>query len=330
MIVRREAPDTQAGHWARRAEMGSLLGMRILYQVARRLGRWPFRAVLAPVIAYFFLTQRQRRAASRTFLARVRAAQGLPPPSSWLVFRHFWTQGEGILERVLTWDPHAAPARFRRHGREAVAEVLDSGRGILLIGSHLGNIEVARNMSLAERKAKVNVLVHTAHNPRYIDMMRRINPASQASLYQVAEITPATAMELKGKIDAGEVVLIAADRVPLDGKGIAWAPFLGHDAPWPIGPYVLASVLECPVFLFFCFGREGHPGEYDLHYEPFAERVTLDRATRRERLGGYARRYAERLAHYCTLAPLHWGNVYDFWADPSAAARVKLEKQGAR
>ena len=86
--------------------------------------------------------------------------------------------------------------------REAVAAALDTGRGVLLIGSHLGNIEVARNMPISERRARVNVLVHTAHNPRYIDFMRCINPDSQRALYQVGEITPATAMELKGKIDA--------------------------------------------------------------------------------------------------------------------------------
>jgi predicted LPLAT superfamily acyltransferase len=187
---------------------------------------------------------------------------------------------------------------------------------VLLIGSHLGNLEVARHLALAERKVPVNVLVHTRHNPGFMSLMRRINPDSQLSLIQVSDLNPATAMLLKDKVDAGEVVLIAGDRVPLDGKGVAWAPFLGHDAPWPIGPYVLASLLECPVFLIFCLGGAG---AYDIHYELFAERLALDRSRRREELAGWARRYAERLAHYCTLAPLLWSNVYGFWGAPEAA-----------
>lgn len=309
------------GHWAGKAELGSAWGMRFLFEVSRRLGRWPFHIALFPVVGYFFLTRKSMREASREYLDRVQAFQGGLPgprrkPSALPVFRHLLISGEGILERILAWDPESAPPRITRHGREAVARLLDQGRGVLLIGSHLGNMEVARHLALSERKVPVNVLVHTKHNPRFIGLMSRINPDSQTALIQVSDMSPATAMLLKEKIDAGEVVLIAGDRIPLDtaeGKGVAQVPFLSHPAPLPIGPYVLASVLECPVFLFFCIGRNGR---YDIHYEPFAERITLNRASRREDLAALAARYAGRLSYYCTLAPLLWGNLYRFWGDP--------------
>lgn len=306
-----------SGHWANRAEIGSVLGMRILFQVRRSLGRWPFLIALFPVVLYFFLTQADKRRDSRHYLERVRAHMGLPGrPSRWMVLRHFLAVGEGFLDRILAWDPRSKPAAFACHGRESVEKLLDQGRGMLLIGSHLGNLEAARHLVLSQRKAKVNVLVHTRHNPGFLSLMKRINPDSQLALIQVSEITPATAIELKEKVDAGEVVVIAGDRVPLDGKGITWAPFLGHDAPLPIGPYILASLLECPVFLIFCLGGAG---AYDLHYEPFAERLLLDRSRRREQLADCARRFAGRLAHYCTVAPLLWSNVYPFWNAPEAA-----------
>ncbi len=307
-------------HWAGKAELGSALGMRFLFEVSRRLGRLPFRIVLLPVVAYFFLTRPSKRKASREYLERLRAFQGRDGkasgpngPNRISVFRHFLVSGEGVLERILAWDPESKPPRIQRHGREAVAGLLDKGKGVLLIGSHLGNMEVARHLALTERKVPVNVLVHTKHNPRFMALMARINPASQVSLIQVTDMSPAVAMVLKGKIDAGEVVLIAGDRVPLDGKGVAWVPFLGHPAPLPIGPYVLAWLLECPVFLFFCLGRNG---VYDIHYEPFADKVELDRAKRRPQLAQLAGRYAERLSYYCTRAPLLWGNSYRFWGDP--------------
>lgn len=306
-----------SGHWANRAEIGSVLGMRFLFEVERRLGRWPFRIALFPVVLYFFLTQGSKRADSRQYLERLWAHLGRRErPSGFLVFRHFLALGEGFLDRVQAWDPKGRPPRLARHGREEVARYLDRGRGVLLIGSHLGNLEVARHWAASEKNVKVNVLVHTRHNPGFINLMTRINADSQLSLIQVQDISPATAVLLKEKVDAGEVVLIAGDRVPLDGKGVAWAPFLGHDAPWPIGPYVLGSLLDCPVFLLFCLGGGDH---FELHYELFAERLTLERARRREQLRECARRYAERLAHYCALAPLLWSNIYPFWNAPEAA-----------
>lgn len=310
------APAASA-HWANRAEIGSVLGIRILFAVRRGLGRWPFLIVLFPVVLYFFLTQAGKRRDSRQYLDRLRAHKGLAGQASrFLVLRHFLAVGEIFLDRLLAWDPGSKASTFSLHGREAVARHLEQGRGVLLIGSHLGNLEAARHMVLSSRKAKLNVLVHTRHNPGFLSLMKRINPESQTALIEVSEITPATAISLKEKVDAGEVVLIAGDRVPLDGKGIAWAPFLGHDAPWPIGPYVLASLLECPVFLVYCLGGAG---AYHLHYEQFAERLVLERSRRREILAECARRYADRLSHWCTVAPLLWSNVYPFWNAPEAA-----------
>lgn len=306
-----------SSHWANRAEIGSALGLRFLFEVERRLGRWPFRIALFPVVLYFFLTQGSKREDSRQYLQRLYAHLGRGErPTGLTVFRHLLAIGEGFLDRVMAWDPKARPPRLNLHGREEVARHLEQGRGVLLIGSHLGNLEVARYWAASKKKVKVNVLVHTRHNPGFISLMKRINPDSQLALIQVQDISPATAMLLKDKVDAGEVVLIAGDRVPLDGKGIAWAPFLGHDAPWPVGPYVLASLLECPVFLIFCLGGGKR---FDVHYEPFAERLRFDRARRREQLQECAQRFAGRLAHYCSLAPLLWSNIYPFWNSPEAA-----------
>ncbi len=300
-------------HWASKKELGTAFGMRFLFELSRRLGRWPFRVSLVPVVLYFFLTQKSKREASRQYLERLYAHMGLKrSPTLFLVFRHLLTTGEGILEKILAWDVKEIAPRITHHGRDTMYRRLNQGKGILLIGSHLGNMEIARHLAQNERKVKVNVLVHTEHTPTFISLMRHINPQSQMSLYQVADLSPATAMLLKDKIDAGEVVLIAGDRIPLDGKGVASASFLSHSAQFPIGPYVLASLLECPVFLFFCLGRGT---SYDIYYESFAEKIILNRVTRSEELQALANQYAERLSYYCTLAPLLWGNIYPFWED---------------
>jgi predicted LPLAT superfamily acyltransferase len=56
-----------------------------------------------------------------------------------------------------------------------------------------------------------------------------------------------------------------------------------------------------------------------LYFEAFAECVRLPRATREQELGRYAQAYADRLEHYCRLAPFQWFNFFDFWGDPKDA-----------
>jgi predicted LPLAT superfamily acyltransferase len=86
--------------------------------------------------------------------------------------------------------------------------------------------------------------------------------------------------------------------------------FLGEPAPFAHGPFILASLLECPVYLFFCL-REGNG--YRIYCEPFAERIVLPRGERVPRLREYLQQYARRLEAYCMKAPYQWFNFYDFW-----------------
>ena len=57
---------------------------------------------------------------------------------------------------------------------------------------------------------------------------------------------------------------------------------------------------------------------YDLHFERLVEMPKLDRSRRDAMIREWATCYAQRLEHYCRLAPYNWFNFYDFWADANA------------
>ena len=148
-------------------------------------------------------------------------------------------------------------------------------------------------------------------------MVAQINPASALNLLQVTEISVDTVIRLREKIDRGEFIVIAGDRIPVSIRPrIVRAEFLGATASFPVGPYVLASLLQCSTFLLFCIPERGR---YHVYFERFHARIALPRATREAVLRGLAGDYAARLAHYCLLAPLQWFNFYDFWAMPYPA-----------
>ena len=81
---------------------------------------------------------------------------------------------------------------------------------------------------------------------------------------------------LRDKLAAGEHVAIVADRVSVRHMERSLrAPFLGRPAPFPEGPFVLASLLECPVYLLFCLKIDGR---YRVFLEPFADPLVLPRS----------------------------------------------------
>ena len=67
--------------------------------------------------------------------------------------------------------------------------------------------------------------------------------------------------------------------------------------------------------LLLTFGLYREPNRYDLHCEPFADRVVLPRKTRQASLEAIVQQFADRLEHYCRLAPDNWFNFFDFWHD---------------
>jgi predicted LPLAT superfamily acyltransferase len=295
----------QNSHWAGIAEIGSAWGLNFLYGLYKVFGRWPLRLALLPVTLYFFAAHPGPRRASREFLAR---AGG--PPGLWGALRHFFSFADSSVDKLIAWNGGIRFEDVDFIGREAVEVVLKSGKGFLLLGSHQGNLEICRVLSRLRPGLKLHVLVHTRHAENFNRMLRRLNPESSVNLIQVSQIGVAEAAWLAGRVDAGEVILIAADRVPLSGGRSSRVPFLGAEAAFPQGPFILASLLGCPVFLLFCL-RQGK--RFEASFEAFADKVEIPRPSREKALGDLAARFASRLEHYCRKAPLQWFNFYPFW-----------------
>lgn len=299
-------------HWASINEVSFVAGMRLLFWVCRVFGRWPFRIALYPVLGWYLLANGRARRVSGDYLRRVSAHAPVPRLG---VLRHFAAFAECMLDKMLMWSGSVDLSRVPVHGEQEVNRALAQGRGLLLVCSHFGNMELSRVLARSRPDVVVNVLVHTRHAQAFNSLLASLNPESQLNLLQVTSMDAGTAAMLSAKVARGEVVVIAGDRVPVSpNPRVAYAPFLGQDAAFPVGPYVLASVLQCPVFLMFPLEAGGRT---ELHFEPFSDTLRLPRKDREAALADHARAFAQRLQHYCCLAPLQWFNFYDFWQTPT-------------
>lgn len=303
-------------HWANLDEVSFVTGMRLLFWVYRLLGRWPFRIVLYPVLVWYVMTQPKARSASREYLQTVATHSKSELNSSVVgVVRHFAAFAETILDKMLLWGGLFKADKVQYFGQDALHEEIRTRRGALLICSHIGNIDMCRVLSRRYPEIKLTVLVHTKHAEKFNRMMSKLNPDSQLDLLQVTEMTPATAIMLAERVAQGGFVVLAGDRVPVSpNPRITKVDFLGKQAAFPIGPYVLASLLHCPIYLLFSLTIQGVP---QVHFELLSDTVNPKRAERELQFQMLAARYAQRLGHFCHLAPLQWFNFFDFWHESS-------------
>jgi predicted LPLAT superfamily acyltransferase len=303
---------TRQRHWAQINEFTFIAGISLMVSIFRILGRWPFRVALYPILLWYLVIKPEARASSSDYLRRIAAFQGASRirPGMIAVLRHFASFAENLLDRILLWSGLFKPERIEFHGQQEMVAQMAEKRGGLLICSHLGNLDLCRVLSKRAGFA-LTVLVHTKHAEVFNRLLAQLDPASQLNLIQVTEVSAATVVLLSEKIGRGEFVAIAGDRIPVSSNPrIASASFLGEMAPFPVGPYILANLLRCPVYLLFSL-RAGRASE--IHFELFRESILLPREGRDGVLAGLVADYARRLEYFCLRAPLQWSNFYDFW-----------------
>lgn len=304
--------STTARHWSTLGENTFVLGMNILLGVYRLFGRLPFRLCVYPVVLYYYVTRREQRAGSMDYLRRLQAATGaLGTVPTWRhSVRHFLQFAESLLDKMLAVSGRYPVERVHAEGREALLQQLAVRGGGVLVTAHMGCLELCRVLAKDSTGLRVNVLVHTAHAQQVTATMQRLNPDLALQLIEVSTLTPATAVMLRERVDDGQFVAIAGDRVPVSGSHTAQVPFLGHEAPFPTGPYIIAALLECPLFFLGCV-RDG-PG-YLLSFTRLTHKVELPRKSRQAALRDYTMTYVAQLERIVRRAPYDWFNFYAFW-----------------
>ncbi len=301
--------------WKERGEIGNTFWLRVIVGISMSCGRSVAQFFMWPTALYFFLRRGPERRASRQYLERVLGR----PASAWNVFRHIHCFSCTILDRLFLFSERFRRFDIRAHGLPALDRALEGGKGVLLIGSHLGSFDALRVLSLERPEVAVRIVIDVEHSQKLSQFLNALNPALATSIINAREAGPAAAIAIKQALDDNAIVALLADRGQ-PNNATQMANFLGFPAPFPLSPWLLAAVVKTPVMLAFGLYRGGN--RYDLHFEAFSDCLAIDRNRRAEALSEILQRFADRLAHYARLAPYNWFNFYDFWnnvPDPAAA-----------
>lgn len=285
--------------WTDKAERGSAWLIRLIVWLARSVGRPLCRALLYPIVLYFMFADRMARRASAEFLQAVHNR-----PVSWLqVFAHVHNFAATLLDRV-----YMAAGDFDRfevaiEGLPLVDQALRTGRGCLLLGSHLGSFDL---MMLAQRSM----------DGRPISVMMRIDPRSQArrlagiddrALDLIPLGRPDSYLRAHEALTSGGIVAILADRT--EGAAYLPAQFLGRTTALPIAPHVLAARSGAAVLL--CFGLYEGANRYRIEFIDFGPAAAQN--SRGIALQPCVDRYAALLERFARRYPLNWFNFYPYW-----------------
>ncbi|WP_373976314.1 acyltransferase [Chitinibacter sp. SCUT-21] len=308
-------------NWSEQRERGGKLaywGMKIMLKAYALGGRPLFALILYPVLAWFFCFGKLARLSSQDYLQRLsRSAPHLQLRVSLrLSWQHYLSFADTILAKFHAWTGQLQHTQVSCTGRKMMLQRLAQGQGGIMLTAHLGNTEAMQALSQANENLRLNVLVHTQHAEQFNRILAAQAHTRAVRLIQVSDINPALAADLTARVERGEWLVIAADRVPVNANKTAArtliVDFLGAKARLPLGPHLLALMMQCPLVFAVCL-KQGDG--LHLYFETLSEPQAVARTAREAWLAASAQRYADKLAYYCQLAPLQWFNFYPFWTD---------------
>jgi predicted LPLAT superfamily acyltransferase len=305
-------PNNSENHWAYIAETGTTLGMQILIFAYRVGGSILFKLFLFPVMVFYFLLRSDSRQASGDYLNRVyQFVPGSPKVTLALKFAHFWQFALALIDKFAIWMGEISRDDMVMHNLDIIDDLVAKKQGAIFAISHLGNFEILSAMSQRHSGVKLTVLHHTKHAEKFNRLLNKYSKNSDVELLQVTEINAALGMRLSEKIQRGEFIAVAADRVPISNKkATVSCDFLGAPANFPTGPFILAITLSVPIVMLVCIREQG---VYHAYFDIIAEAVKVNRSQRSEFMAKSAQSYASRLESYVCKAPLQWFNFFDFW-----------------
>lgn len=302
--------------WSEKEERGSSLFFESFFYLYR-IGGW--RAVkpfMYPVVTYFFLTGGDRRRAIFDYFKRLYSTpEGQDvlghEPGLRDVYRTYINFGHVNFDRVCLWLGMEDEYDINFPDRDVLRPYLDNDEGVILLSSHVGSFGLMRFGALS-KDLNLHIMAYWENSERINKVLKRANPSSQLNIIDLDPGSPDAMLQIKENVEGGDFVAMLGDRKALGStERVSRVPFLGEEAGFPQGPYLLSYFLECPIILIHCVRTSNR--EYTIRAEKLTDGVELPRENRADALDEYVRDYARKLEDVCYSAPHQWFNFFDFW-----------------
>jgi predicted LPLAT superfamily acyltransferase len=286
--------------------------VRLMTWISVTLGRKTGRCVLPLIVVYFMATAGPARRASRAYLRRALGRQ----PRLRDVYRHLHAFASTIHDRIYLINDRFDLFRIEVEGGELITAALRGGRGVFLMGAHLGSFEVLRALARHELGVEVAMVMYEENARKVGAALAAINPAARVDIIPLGRAD--SMLRVRERLDAGALVGILGDRTFGAGATTSLS-FLGGPAAFPSGPFRMAAMLRHPVI--FMAGLYLGGNRYRIQFEELADFSAVAAGARETLLDSARDRYATILARHCRATPYNWFNFFDFWQVPVRAAR---------
>lgn len=286
-----------------------------------------FVRALAFFIGFFYwLFGAKARGFSRKYLKKICEAEkksgGNNFRSKKSTLKHIVSFALNLVENVQSWAGKFSfkDVSWQDDDVSDLVKNINGGKGTVILISHLGNAMMMKGLaslgeSGTERKMSITTISDADISAGFNSLLNEINPGASFHIINSNDIGPETVLLLQERLEKGETVVIAGDRVSAHTDRNIEIQFLGQKANFPYGVFLLAALLDCPLYFVNALRRKDFSltPKYDMFVKKSGVSFDCPRKERGRRIVKLAESYAENLERLCLLHPYQWYNFFDFW-----------------
>lgn len=285
---------------------GNRLGYRIVFFVCNTFGILPAYVLLRFVAFYFFLfSWSSSQHIYRYFRKRLR----YPALKSFFkLYRNYYAFAQALLDKVIVMAGIENKFTFHFDGEENLRKIVENGKGGILLSAHVGNWEAAGHL-LKRLNIKINVVMFDGEHERIKQFVDQVTGGKNFNIIAIKNDL-SHVYAISEALSRNELICLHADRF-LPGNKTVRKQFMGAEAEFPAGPFLLASGFNVPVSIVFAFKeRTMHYHFYGSHLLQRGENENKNAFTDKL-MDTFVLQLEEKLKMY----PEQWFNYYNFWCD---------------
>ncbi|HEX9980522.1 MAG TPA: lipid A biosynthesis acyltransferase [Flavobacterium sp.] len=279
---------------------GTVLGYKIFVFFIKKVGIQSAYFILYFVALYYFvfLTKSNRAMyyyfRSRLGYSRLKARK--------MVFCSYYTFGQTIIDKISISAGMRNRFTYEFDGVDILKRLLVERKGGVLISAHVGNFEIAEHFfGELDLDFRINLVTTDLEHSAIKDYLERITKKSGIRFIIIRDDL-SHIFEINAALARNELVCFTGDRY-FEGVKALSEEFLGEQATFPAGPFLIASRLKVPVVFVYVMK------EPKLHYHLYAREAEVKHRDEKGLLRAYIASVESTLAKY----PLQWFNYFDFW-----------------
>jgi predicted LPLAT superfamily acyltransferase len=226
------------------------------------------------------------------------------------VYQNYFVFGQTLLDKVALLSGVNTSFEVTHEGGEYLDEVSRIGKGGILISGHIGNWEVAGQL-LNRLKTKFNILMYENEHENLNRYMEKVLQEKRFHVIGIRDGDMSHLVELHEAFTNNELVVMHGDRYR-EGNQTIRTSFLGKEAKFPAGPFILAARFGVPMVIVFAIKETKNKYRF-FALPPIEVKRTRTEQELEKTIQDLVNRYVVQFEKMVRAYPLQWFNYYDFW-----------------